>query len=84
MRLNLNSIHTIVNIFDKGHDIITETMKLWLPGGEEMVQVKIFDEWLNSGSLLDLLLAHDFSNSSGSSFNTSNEGMSEFSFLGQV
>ena len=46
-----------------------------------MVQVKIFDERLNSSSLLDLLLAHGFSNFSGGSFDTSNEGMAEFSFL---
>ena len=49
-----------------------------------MVQVKILDEWLNSSSLLDLLLAHDLSDLSGSSFNTSNEGMTEFSFLLKV
>ncbi len=54
-----------------------------VPGGEEMVQVKIFDERLNSSSLLDLLLAHGFSDSSGSSFDTSNESVAELSFLMQ-
>ena len=63
---------------------MTDEKKLRLPGGEEVVQVKIFDEWLNSGSLFDLLLAHDLSDFSGGSFNTSDEGMTELSFLGKV
>jgi len=46
-----------------------------------MVQVKVFDEWLNSSSLLDLLLAHNLSDSSGSSFNTSDQSMAELSGL---
>lgn len=55
--------------------------ELNVPGGEEMVQVKVFDEWLNSGSLLDLLLAHNLSNSSRSSFNTSDQSVAELSGL---
>jgi hypothetical protein len=52
-----------------------------LPGGEEMVQVDEFNERLDSDSLLDLLIAHDLGDLSGSSGDTGNEGMSELSFL---
>lgn len=57
---------------------------MFIPGGKEMVQVEVFDERLNSSSLLDLFLAHDSGDFSRSSFDTGNEGMTEFSFLKSV
>jgi len=50
-------------------------------GGEDVVQVKIFDERLNSSSLLDLLLGHNLSDSSGGSFDTSDQSVTELSFF---
>jgi hypothetical protein len=47
-----------------------------------MVEIHIFDKRLDASSLLDFILAHSFGNFSGVSFNTGNQGVREFSFLG--
>lgn len=52
-----------------------------VPGGKDMVQVDVFNEGLDSESSLNFLIAHDLGNLEGSSSDTSNEGMSELSFL---
>jgi hypothetical protein len=46
-----------------------------------VVQVDVFNEWLDSGPFLDLFAAHDLGDFTGSSFNTSNESMAKLSLL---
>jgi hypothetical protein len=52
-----------------------------LPGGEDMVQVDVFNERLDSESSLDFLIAHDLGNLEGSFGDSGNEGVAELSFL---
>ena len=55
------------------------------PGWEDVVIVNDFDEWLEGGSSLDLLLAHSLGNLEWSSFDTSNESVWEgFSLLALI